>query len=504
MITIGETELQQFRALIMQELGLAFDDHRREFLAGVLRERLAARRGGEPAVYLHRLAGPGWPDEWPALAGLLTVTETYFFRGREHFDALLGTVLPEWQARNHEPRGLRLLSAGCASGEEAYTLAIILRELAPWLDPGRVEITGFDANREMLAKARAGRYSAWSLRETPPAIREKYFRAERQEFVLDESVRAMVAFEERNLAAPDPGLGRPRTFDAVFCRNLLMYFASDAATALVARLAQALAPDGFLFLGHAETLRGLSQAFHLRRSHGAFYYQLRDGREAPAPVGTEKAWPAPAPAGPEETAGAAAPWFEEIGRASARIATLTAAAPAVAAPPSAGQAGRIDAILDLHRQERFADALAHLREMPSGPGSDPDLQVLQAVLLVNCGRLAEAEALCRPLLGRDDLNAGAHYVAALCREHAGALAAAEEHDAAAAYLDPLFAMPRFHLALMCKRQGRTPEARTHFSEALALLMKEDPVRLLLFGGGFARETLVQVCRSEIQRLGGAP
>lgn len=197
--------------------------------------------------------------------------------------------------------------------------------------------------------------------------------------------------------------------------------------------------------------------------------------------------------------------MDEISRASARIASLAAAPrpPAVAPAAASPGAGAIGRIFDLHQQERFTEALAHLQGLPKEAAPDADWRVLQAMLLVNCGRLSEAEALCRPLLGSDELNAGVRHVAALCREHAGDLAASEEHDAAAAYLDPSFAMPRFHLGRLCKRLGRTSDARVHFEAALALLVKEDPLRLLLFGGGFSRETLVQACRGEIQRLNQA-
>ncbi len=519
-MTMGrDPDLLEFQALIAQRLGLWFDEYRREFLAGVLRDRAAARGCAEPAAYLRMLAGSGWSDEWPALSVLLTITETYFFRGQDHFRAFKDTVLT--RHRQEKSGRLRLLSAGCASGEEAYSLAIAIKEYAPWLEDWQVNIFGADTNREMLAKARQGRYSAWSLRETPPEIREKYFRPVRQDFVLDEKILAMVTFEERNLAQPNDDLWRSGAFDAVFCRNMMMYFVPETAAALVARIQGALAPGGFLFLGHAETLRGLSQAFHLRRSDGAFFYQLRDEREArsvpPAPTTTAVASLAASPLADSAVESASATWFDEISRASARIALLSAAAAkspspasspvhAFSSPPvvrAASAGGGMEPVLDLHQQGRYADALAHLQDLPAGAAPDADRQLLRAVLLVNCGRLREAEALCRPLLGDDELNTGAHYVAALCREHAGDLAAAEEHDETAAYLDPLFAMPRFHLGLMHKRQGRKREARGHFQEALALLVKDDPARLLLFGGGFTRETFVQACRSEILQLGGA-
>ncbi|HEY1111828.1 MAG TPA: hypothetical protein VGE76_24445 [Opitutaceae bacterium] len=225
------------------------------------------------------------------------------------------------------------------------------------------------------------------------------------------------------------------------------------------------------------------------------------GLDPTASAGLEAA-PRPPPLG---FSSGGASWFEEIGRASARIATL-AATTSRAAPSPIGTSSRderhVSRLLDLHRQERFADALVHFEGLEAGAAQDADLRVLQAVLLVNCGRIQEAEALCCVLLGGDELSAGAHYVAALCREHANDFAAAEEHDAAAAYLDPAFAMPRFHLGLLARRAGRAADALGHFEQALVLLAQEDSARLLLFGGGFARETLAGICRSEIQRLRG--
>lgn len=511
-MSASQADVLEFRSLVARRLGLWFDDHRQDFLAGILRDR-GASQGGAAGTYLQMLAASGPHPEWQALADLLTVTETYFLRGGDHFHAFVETVLPAWLRQQPATRPLRLLSAGCASGEEAYSLAISLRECGRMPVGRPVEIIAVDINREALAKARAGRYSEWALRETPPEIRQKYFRAARSEYVLAESIVAMVSLQERNLAEPNDDLWQPGAFDTVFCRNMLMYFVPETAAAVAGRIQRALAPGGCLFLGHAETLRGLSQAFHLRRDHGTFYYQLRAADDPPLPEvpAPGRTWPLrAAPPEPVPVGGPVAntSWMDEISRATARIATLAAGTPrpaavaATAAPaPEAGELGRV---LDLHQQERFTEALAHLRNLPAGAAPDADLQVLQAMLLVNCGRLAEAEELCRPLLGRDELHAGVHYVTALCREHAGDLAATEEHDAAAAYLDPAFAMPRFHLGRLCQRQGRATEARAHFEAALVLLIKEDPVRLLLFGGGFSRETLVQACRSELQRLNRLP
>lgn len=155
--------------------------------------------------------------------------------------------------------------------------------------------------------------------------------------------------------------------------------------------------------------------------------------------------------------------------------------------------------MELLRGERFSEALAALpRE------ADQDAQLLRAALLLNLGRLDEAEQDCRSLLRADELNAGAHYLTALCREQAGDLEAAQEQDRLAVHLDARFAMPWLHLGLLARRRGGGAQARQHLERALALLEREDSARVLLFGGGFGREGLIQLCRRSLNALEAMP
>jgi chemotaxis protein methyltransferase CheR len=124
------------------------------------------------------------------------------------------------------------------------------------------------------------------------------------------------------------------------------------------------------------------------------------------------------------------------------------------------------------------------------------------VLLTNSGHLPEAERVCAQMLSADELHAGAHYLMALCRESAGDTGAAIEHGQAAAYLDATFAMPHLHLGLLARRAGDLPLARSELSRALGLLAREEAARILLFGGGFGREALAALCRSELRASGG--
>ena len=158
--------------------------------------------------------------------------------------------------------------------------------------------------------------------------------------------------------------------------------------------------------------------------------------------------------------------------------------------------------LELLREERYAEALDEVQGWSSGLTGDVEALLLQAVLLLHGGRLGEAEDLCHRLLALDELNAGAHYVLALCREAASDPQGAAEHDEAAAYLAPEFAMPHLHLGLLARRAGNRQAQRREFERALALLQREDPSRLLLFGGGFGRDALLALCRAELHGCGG--
>jgi chemotaxis protein methyltransferase CheR len=136
--------------------------------------------------------------------------------------------------------------------------------------------------------------------------------------------------------------------------------------------------------------------------------------------------------------------------------------------------------------------------LPASSRSDPDAQLLHAALLTNSGKLDEAQAVCTGILGTDEMSAGAHYLMALCREHAGDRRAALDHDQAAIYLDPEFAMPHLHVGLLARRSHDRDQARAELRRALALLAREDASRILLFGGGFSRDALVALCRSELR------
>jgi len=488
--TANRHDVDRFRAVIAARIGLQFDDAKLGFLGEVLQRRLD-HLGRSSEVYLddaeHRLSA----GEVSALASELTVCETYFFRNGEQFRALAEVALPE-RMRAHGTHGtLRLLSAGCASGEEAYSIAILARETIA--DPTwDVLVRAVDINPIALAKAAAARYSPWALRDTPLGQQRKWFRPDGREMQLDETVRQAVRTDTGNLVRDDPDLWRADGYDVIFCRNVLMYFAPEQMRLVVKRIARSLMPGGFLFLGHAETLRGVSDAFHLRHSHGAFYYQRKELAGSPGlPVaGFERSVELPQTpiASFDET------WVAAIQSATERVAALVPLVP-TGNVPRAKIVWDSAPALDLLQKERFTDALENLRGRPQESKHDPDTLLLEAVLLVQSGQLAAAEAACQRLIMIDELNAGAHYLLALCREHAGDRDGAGEYDRIAVYLDPAFAMPRLHLGFLARRAGDSEAAQRELVHAVILLKREDTSRIVLFGGGFSRKALIALCES---------
>jgi chemotaxis protein methyltransferase CheR len=462
-------DLDRFRGLIERHLGLRFDQNNgTQQLTKALRIRLQANHQAcEP--YLEQLKN-GPSTELAALGTELTVGETYFLRHVEQFQALAERAVPERLGIPGRTGELRVLSAGCSSGEETYSLAIVLREAGL---AASATILGVDVNPAALAKAREALYTTWSLRSVPDSIRRRWFTAEGDDVRLDPSIRSQVRFERHNLAVEDPVLWQPESFDVVFCRNVLMYFAPDVMAAAVGRIARSLAPGGFLFLGSAETLRGISPDFELCESHGTFYYRRK-------PVILDDG-------------------FRAVVSRPVDLHT----APDLGVLPDLGGAPDLRMVLELLGMERFAEALIALDDVTPAASEDPQLLLLRAALLTHTGDYPAAAAGCRRLLERrelrgdrgGDLRAEAHLLLATGSEFEADLPAAIGHYRTAISCDPRFAMAHMQLGRLALRTGDRLTAGREYAASTRLLPDEADRRILLFGGGFDRESLISLGRT---------
>lgn len=501
MSPLAPADVERFRALIQDRLGIACADWQEERLPALLHDRIRKTRSGDAPTYLQFLAGTDLSSpELGALAEQLTVGETYFFREPRQLHALIA-ALPLAAARRRRSGGpLRILSAGCSSGEEAYSVALLLREHNEQKPPIDASIMGIDMNPAALKKAREALYSAWSLRATPDPIKERWFIPAGPAFRLRDEIRTMVTFEQRNLLTEGSLFYQPAAFDVVLCRNVTIYFSPDATAKVVERLERAIAPGGYLFLGHSESLRGLSDAFELMQTHDTFYYQRRDAA-CPAVEGAAARPPSERPKAtcdPRRAFDAEA-WMSAIQRSSERIEAVTRQLEIddAAAKTATSTREKLKEAQAAFQAERFEDALSALLGARAASPGDPDVELMVAVIYFNQGLFAEAESICANARWNGSYAAAARYVLGLCREHEGCRAQAMDHYRSSIRLDKTFAMPYLRLGRLARRSGDIESARALARIAADLVVRERPDRLLLFGGGFHQNALVELCRAEL-------
>ena len=199
----------------------------------------------------------------------MTTNESFFFRDATPFEIFEKAILPDLLEARASRKSLRIWSAACSTGQEAYSLSMILREMAPQLAGWRIEIVGTDISNEVLEKAKVGIYAQFEVqRGLPIQLLMKYFTQVNELWQIDASIRAMVTYKEFNLLKDLKALG---SFDIIFCRNVLIYFDQPTKTKVLDAMSNILASDGCLFMGAAETVLGISDDFKPVPGHRGVY-----------------------------------------------------------------------------------------------------------------------------------------------------------------------------------------------------------------------------------------
>ncbi|WP_448207197.1 CheR family methyltransferase [Azospirillum sp. sgz302134] len=443
----------RLKATVIGATGLAYYADKDAALAERVGRRLAERAVSGLAGYLAILNGEG-PDgpEYQALINELTVGETFFFRYAEQFEALCAVAIPECLRRNRESRLLRLWSAGCSIGPEAYTLEILLkRQFADQLQGWQVSIVGTDINGSFIETARRGVYGNWAVRGLPPELLEECFDRRGSQWAVKPRFREWTSFSVFNLVeGPLPnyprGLG---ALDVVLCRNVMIYFDEATRTRLLNGLHAVLAPNGWLVVGHAETGPQVNALFTPVPVPGATLYRKPlPGRapELPQPDAVAPLPPAAKPARAPRTAAKPATPAPSRRRAPCKAAEPP---PAPAEPPA---------------------------PLLPAPSAAPTLSALPE------GDRAVALEACLALAERDRLNPAVHFRLGLLEEELGVgdpVAAFKK----ALYLDSGFALADYHLALAYWRRGKLAAAQRHFRNARGTVAGHDATELVAEGGG---------------------
>lgn len=256
-------DFHQFRDLVTRHTGIFLADNKRELVYGRLSRRLRVLGLDKFSSY-RKVLEQGDPEELQEFANLITTNLTSFFRESHHFDYLKASLLPELMRARQADKKIRIWSAGCSSGEEAYSIAMIVREVIHDLNTWDVRILATDLDSNMLATGEAGVYDVDRVTGVSPDRTKRFFfrgkgrQAGKVKAVPD--IQSIISFKKLNLMESWPMQGK---FDIIFCRNVVIYFDKETQTRLFGRFADALQSDGQLFVGHSETLNKVTNRFEL-------------------------------------------------------------------------------------------------------------------------------------------------------------------------------------------------------------------------------------------------
>ena len=272
--SLSRQTFNRLRDLVREHAGIDFPDEKRYLLESRVRPRLLAQDVPDFETYADRLE-QGDTREIARLVNAVTINETAFFRHPSQFEALEDTILPELVRLHQQERSgpMRLWSAACSAGDEAYSLAILIRETIEPRHPRMdYEIVGTDIDTAVLEEARAGRYRKRSVRNVPPAYLRDYFDHSGEAFVVDPAIRDMVEFRPLNLTDAQD-MRRMRNFDLIMCANVLIYFNETSKKNVLQGLYRSLRPGGYLFVGGSEALGELDVPLEPVRHEGALAYR---------------------------------------------------------------------------------------------------------------------------------------------------------------------------------------------------------------------------------------
>ncbi len=431
---------------LIASTGLAFYADRDILLTELIAERLSDLGLRDCSSYAEFLAaGEKGSAEMDVLISQLTIGETYFFRDEAQFAAIRDIILPDILERNRLSRQLRIWSAGCATGAEPYSLAILLaRELADKIDGWQVAIYATDLNRSYLTQAAEGKFQAWALRSTSDEVKRQCFSNAGLIWTIHPRYKQWVSFHYMNLAGSEfsTPLAAGSYFDLILCRNVMIYFAPEVTRRLIGHFHQSLEDEGWLVVGASECDLENYKAFRTVNATGASLYQ-------------KKALPGG--------------WMEVAAEPPRPLAAPRPPAEPLAKPP--GEPGRAD--------------MEGLRQ------------------LTDRGDWQAAAEYGQRLLAQERLNPAIHFHQALVFENLGIIDESERSLRQAIYLDRKFAMAHYHLGLALKRDRKIRAAARSFGNVLKVLAGMPDDAIVAAGPGITVTELMELTKMHLENPSGS-
>ena len=475
--------------------GVYLDLTRLRLLENGLIQRLRAT-GDDLAAYERRIQGPGARDELRLLAELVLNHETIFFRNGPHLRALREVLLPEIHRRKPAGSPIRIWSAGCATGEEPYSLAIAALETLGQPLARPVEIWASDLSEPALRRAREGFYRGRALQNLPGDLLARYFTPRNDGYMAGDALRALVRFEALNLLDPFPR--NAFGVDIIFCQNVTIYFQLKTCQELIARFYDCLPDGGMLFLGFSETLWNIFDRFHSREVAGAYVY-YKGSLEGIAPSAGSA--PRQRETGPQSQQRQGALIPTRLGTNSNRVSPnhrkvipdqARPAQPRGQADQAALASGR-----ELLAQGKIDEALGALRHVSPQSACAPEALTLTARAHADRGDLDLAAAEIQRAIEINMLNEEAHLLLGVIFGRQGQWQLAIQQLERARYLSADSALVSFHLAEAYRQAGRVDKAAREYRNTLRKLDPHPPDALL---DGVAVGWLRETCQRQIEYL----
>ncbi|MBZ6077779.1 CheR family methyltransferase [Microvirga puerhi] len=464
-----DADFSRLKALVIERTGHFYYQDKDDLLWERVRKRLHATGHSDTARYLERLNDPvAGPEEWARLEADITIGETFFFRYAEQFTALRERILPDIIARRSADRRLRVWSAGCATGAEPYSVAILLKQLlGDELESWRISIVGTDINETFLKTARHAVFGRWALRALSVEDRSAFFDPleGKDQWRLKKEYRAPVRFERHNLLTLLEGTSPLQftEFDLVLCRNVLIYFHPATMIRIVEALGETLRQEGWLLLGHAEPNPAFASFLRVINLPGTVAYRR---------ASTEDTGPAAQTEVPPQ-----------------RI-------PLLLPPP---QRTRERPFPESRARKPVSRALAPT-SLPVVLPHEPDSLLAEVRALADAGQFSAAEDLCRRALLAQPLNAVLHYYEGLISHAIDNPIRAERAFRRSIYLDKSFAMAHYHLGLLLIANGRLGAGRRSLANAARIAAAVPASTVLDEADGLTAKELRGLVRLHLQAI----
>jgi chemotaxis protein methyltransferase CheR len=527
-LPLSPDDSRLFKELLIEASGLQFEESRNQSLHLALWQRLQHRGYDSYREYYNLLKfHPEGRHEIRELLDLITIGETYFFRNKAQFDVLMRFVLPEIIKRKvfTGDQYIRAWSAGCSKGDEPYSIAIAIMEVLPSYSEWNISILGTDINRNVLACSEEAIYTQKDIGHLEKEYLDKYFNIRGSTYVLKEDVKALVRFEYHNLAKDSFVTETIQNMDLIFCRNVIIYFDALTTQRVIENFYNCLTEEGYLFLGHTETLWQISNKFERVEFPQTFIYKKALNPTQEDPLKPFMAIPnveiedltlsvTSAPALYQDGSGPASEAWHEKGEPSPSC---------FKSKPTGWEINGVsftqetDAKKSSFQHElkpghqEIPGPLEQTEKTPNVTFPLPHNLIVQerndflicfkkATDLANESKYEEAAEILRKLIQEDNLSVEAYYLLGVLSYKSGNLKEAETQFRKVIYVTPDSALAYFNLGNMYLYQRKFSAAAREFRNAVRLLEKRPKDEQVRFCEDFTVEFLLRACRNNLVRI----